>query len=333
MIYRNVKVLGLSSGDYLAKKIAKENNMGYVEAKTTRFADGEIIVTPQSTVRHCHVIVIQSLAKPVNESLMELLICIDALKRANANTITVFIPYYAYARQDRKACAREPITSKLVAKLIEAAGATRVCLIDIHSEQTQGFFDIPADVVLAGCEILYSAISKMNIKNIVVVAPDYGGVKRARQISEQLNCKLAILDKRRPKPNVAQILNILGNVKNKDCIICDDMIDTAGTIVLAAQAIKDAGAKSVTVLATHGVLSGPAIERLTKAFDDKIISKLYISNTIPSVYNFKNEHVKIVDLTSWMAGIIKVLCDNKLSLSEYAEQCRKKIDQKVFAND
>lgn len=333
MLYKNVKIMGLSSGAYLAKKIAKLNKMEYVEAKVSRFADGEICVTPQQTVRHSHVIVFQSLVKPVNESLMELLICIDALKRASANTISVFIPYYAYARQDRKTSGREPITAKLVANLIQAAGATRVCLIDIHSEQIQGFFDIPVDVILAGSELLSSVIKKINLKNAVVVAPDYGSVKRSRKIAEGLNCKLAILDKRRPKPNVAQILHILGNVKGKDCIICDDMIDTAGTIVLASQAIKEAGAKSITVLATHGVFSDPATERLTKAFDDGIITALYVSNTIPLVYNFKNPHLKIVDLSSWMAGIVKVLCDNKLSLSEYAKLCQKKIAQKLSSHN
>lgn len=316
MDFKNVCVLGLSGAKHIIGDVCKNLHIKPIEVVTSHFADGEIMVKPNSTVRHNRVVVIQSLCKPVNETLMELLICIDSLKRASAKEIVVILTYYAYARQDRKASEREPITAKLVAKLLEKAGAQRVITIDIHSQQIQGFFDIPLDSITIAPFILKEAIKNLNRKNLTVVAPDYGSVKRARSVAELINASLAILDKRRPKPNVVEIQNILGEVKNKNCLIVDDMIDTAGTICGGVNAIKKAGAKTVSVIATHGVLSSPAQARLTACFKNKTIDKLYLSNTILHVHNFKSEHVKIVDISKLVANVISVICSKNASLSQ-----------------
>ena len=283
------------------------------------------MVRPEEPVRNQKIFVIQSLTKPVNESLMELLVCLDALKRANAREIVVLLTYYAYARQDRKALGREPISAKLVASWIEKAGADHVIALDIHSDQIQGFFEIPFDTLRIGHLGVAEAIKTLNKNNLCVVSPDYGSVKRAREFSK----KFEMLDKRRPKPNVAEILNILGDVKGKDCLIIDDMIDTAGTICLAAKAIKNVGAKTVNVVATHGILSGPAKERLTQSFKEGSINQLVISNTIPSVYDFKNKHVSVFDISKFIVGVIKVIFSKNLSLSKYANNWIEKIYKKA----
>ncbi|MDR0826066.1 MAG: ribose-phosphate diphosphokinase, partial [Mycoplasmataceae bacterium] len=282
---KEILVMGLSGAKQITKSVCNYLKIKPVPVTVARFADGEIIVRPETSVRYRAITVIQSLTKPVNESLMELLITIDALKRASADAINVVIPYYAYARQDRKTLGREPITSKLVASLLERAGASRVAIIDIHSEQTQGFFDIPMDTLKATFLTVKEAIKKINCKNLTIVSPDYGGVKRARQIAATLNVPLAILDKRRPNPNMAEISNVLGDVKGKDCLISDDMIDTAGTMVAACKVLKDHGAKSITIAVTHGILSDPASERLTKAVKSGVVSNIYVTNSIESVYN------------------------------------------------
>ncbi len=325
----NTKIIGLSNGIELAKNIAKFTKIHLIPTLTHRFADGEIMVVPQETVRHHDIILVQSVCKPVNESLMELLICIDALKKASANSVTVFISYYGYARQDRKSSGREPITAKLVAKLIEAAGADRIMLVDIHSGQIQGFFEIPVDIVYAYPILVSQAIKSLNVSNLCIVSPDYGGVKRARTVSKLLNCDLAILDKRRPKPNVAEIMNVLGNVKGKDCLIIDDMIDTAGTITKAATTIKANGAKSIRVIATHGVLSGEAIKRLKESFAKSEISELYVSNSIPTVNDFNDKHIKVIDLSLWLAGIAKVLISKNQSLSSFSQKCTTNVIDKI----
>ena len=219
--------------------------------------------------------VIQSTSYPVNEHLMQLLIMIDALKRASANTITVVMPYYGYARQDRKARSREPITAKLVANLLETAGANRVIALDLHATQIQGFFDIPIDN-LVGEPILSRYFKEKNIEDLVIVSPDHGGVTRARKMADRLKAPIAIIDKRRPRPNVAEVMNIVGFVEGKTCILIDDMIDTAGTITLAANALKESGALEVYACCTHAVLSGPAIERI----DNSAIKELVITNSI-----------------------------------------------------
>ena len=325
----NVKILGLSGAKKIAKTVGEKLKIKPMRVTISNFADGEILVRPEEPVRNQKIFVIQSLTKPVNESLMELLVCLDALKRANAREIVVLLTYYAYARQDRKASGREPISAKLVALLIEKAGANHVITLDVHCDQIQGFFEIPFDTLKIGNLGVAEAIKTLNKNKLCVVSPDYGCVKRAREFAKKLNCELAILDKRRPKPNVAEILNILGDVKGKDCLIIDDMIDTAGTICLAAKAIKNAGARTVNVIATHAILSGPAKERITQSFKDGSINHLVVSNTIPTVYDFKDKHVTVFDISKFVVGVIKVIFSKNLSLSKYANNWAEKTYKKA----
>ncbi len=245
------------------------------KSSVSRFSDGEIHINIEESVRGSEVYLVQSTSQPANEHVMELLIMIDALKRASAKDINVVIPYYGYARQDRKARSREPITAKLVANLLETAGATRVLTMDLHAPQIQGFFDIPVDQLL-GVPLLSKYFAAKELDDVVVVAPDQGGVVRARKLASQLNAPIAFIDKRRPKPNVAQIMNIVGHIEGKNVIIIDDLIDTAGTITIAAKALKEMGAKGVYACCTHPVLSGPAIERI----ESSPIEELVITNTI-----------------------------------------------------
>jgi ribose-phosphate pyrophosphokinase len=240
-----------------------------------RFSDGEIQINIEESIRGCDVFIIQSTSAPVNEHLMELLIMIDALKRASAKTINIVMPYYGYARQDRKARAREPITAKLAANIIEKAGATRIITLDLHAPQIQGFFDIPIDH-LVGVPILGEYFKSKNLDDVVVVSPDHGGVTRARRLAERLKAPIAIIDKRRPRPNVAEVMNIVGQVEGKTAILIDDMIDTAGTITIGASALIEAGAKEVYACCTHPVLSGPAIERI----QNSTIKELAVTNSI-----------------------------------------------------
>lgn len=273
---QSLKVFSLNSNPALAKEIAEQIGVELGKCSVSRFSDGEIQINIEESIRGCDVYVIQSTSAPVNQHIMELLIMIDALKRASAKTINIVIPYYGYARQDRKARAREPITSKLVANLIETAGATRVIMLDLHAPQIQGFFDIPNDHLL-GVPILSDYFEGKSIEDIVIVSPDHGGVTRARKMADRLKAPIAIIDKRRPKPNVAEVMNIVGNIEGKTAIIIDDIIDTAGTITLAANALVENGAKEVYAACTHPVLSGPAIERIKNSK----IKELVITNTIP----------------------------------------------------
>ena len=265
----------------LAQQIAVRLKMKLSEAEVSKFSDGEISVSIGESVRGCDVFVIQSTSMPTNDNLMELLVMIDALKRASAGRITAVIPYFGYARQDRKARARDPITAKLVADLITTAGADRVLTMDLHAAQIQGFFSIPVDHLL-GVPILAKAIAgEQFIKeagdDLVIVSPDVGSVGRARQMAQKLNKTLAIVDKRRPKANVMEVMNIIGDVKGKRCLIVDDMIDTAGTITQGAKALVDVGgASDVYACCTHPVLSGPAMDRL----QNSVIKKLFLLDTI-----------------------------------------------------
>lgn len=272
----NLKVFSLNSNPELAKEIAKHIGINLGKCSVTSFSDGEIQINIEESIRGCDVYVIQSTSYPVNKHMMELLIMIDALKRASAKTINVVLPYYGYARQDRKARAREPITAKLVANLLETAGATRVISLDLHASQIQGFFDIPVDQLL-GVPILSDYFQTKNLEDIVIVSPDHGGVTRARKMADRLKAPIAIIDKRRPRPNVAEVMNIIGNIDGKTAIIIDDIIDTAGTITLAANALIENGAKEVYACCTHPVLSGPAIERI----ENSSISELVVTNSIP----------------------------------------------------
>lgn len=272
----NLKVFSLNSNVPLAKEIAKVIGVELGKTSVMRFSDGEIQINIEESIRGCDVYVIQSTSAPVNENLMELLIMIDALKRASAKTINIVMPYYGYARQDRKARAREPITAKLVANLLETAGATRVLCLDLHAPQIQGFFDIPIDNLM-GVPILSEYFKNKDlVGDIVVVSPDHGGVTRARKMAERLKAPIAIIDKRRPRPNVAEVMNIVGNIEGKVAILIDDIIDTAGTITLAANALVENGASEVYACCTHPVLSGPAIERI----QNSRIKELVVTNSI-----------------------------------------------------
>ena len=259
-----IKLFAGSSNRPLAEAIAKKLNTTLGGVETGKFSDGETSIHLAETVRGRDLFIIQPTSDPVNDNLMELLIMIDAAKRASAGRITAVIPYFGYARQDRKARSRDPITAKLVADLLTAAGADRVLTMDLHAAQIQGFFNIPLDNLLGG-PTLYNYFSNKMDDSYMVVSPDIGSVNRARKVAERLNCQMAIIDKRRPKANVMEVMNIIGNVEGKKCLLVDDMIDTAGTIVQGAQALVDKGATEIYACCTHAVLSGPAIERLEKS--------------------------------------------------------------------
>ncbi|MEK3800848.1 ribose-phosphate diphosphokinase [Peribacillus sp. FSL H8-0477] len=271
----NLKVFSLNSNFKLAQEIAEAIGVELGKCSVSQFSDGEVQINIEESIRGCDVYVIQSTSQPVNEHLMELLIMIDALKRASAKTINIVMPYYGYARQDRKARAREPITAKLVANLLETAGADRVITLDLHAPQIQGFFDILIDHLM-GVPILADYFEAKNLSDLVIVSPDHGGVTRARKLADRLKAPIAIIDKRRPRPNVVEVMNIVGNIEGKTAILIDDIIDTAGTITLAANALVENGAKEVYACCTHPVLSGPAIERI----ENSKIKELVVTNTI-----------------------------------------------------
>ena len=303
-----IKILAGNSSKELAKKVADYIGVPMAKCEVGTFSDGEISVNISETVRGCDVFVIQSTNSPVNDNLMELLIMIDALRRASAGRITAVIPYYGYARQDRKAKARDPITAKLVANLITAAGADRVLTMDLHAAQIQGYFDIPLDH-LQGGTILADYFNTKSIEDLVVVSPDLGSVTRSRKFANTLNgdVPIAIIDKRRPKANVCEVMNIIGDVKDKNVILLDDMIDTAGTIVNAANALKEFGAKDVYACCTHGVLSGPAIERI----ENSAISELIVLDTIQLPEEKKIDKIKVKTVAPLFGDAIKKIFANE----------------------
>jgi ribose-phosphate pyrophosphokinase len=273
-----IKLFSGNSNPELAERICGTLGTPLGTAKVKTFSDGEILVEIGENVRGRDVYIIQSTCNPTNNNLMELLIMMDALKRASAATITTVIPYYGYARQDRKAAPRTPITSKLVADLITTAGADRVVTVDLHAGQIQGFFNIPVDNLYAAPVILSHLRSRFPDSNeIVMISPDAGGTERARAFAKRLGCTLAVIDKRRTGPNVAEVMHLIGEVRDKTAIILDDMIDTAGTLTQAAKALKEHGAKSIHACATHGVLSGPAIERINASDIESVI----ITDSVP----------------------------------------------------
>lgn len=273
---KKIKIFAGNSNPALAKSICESLGLPLGDAQVNTFSDGEISVNFNETVRGVDVYLIQSTSLPqVNNYLMELLIMIDACKRASAGRITAVIPYYGYARQDRKAKARDPISAKLVANLLTAAGADRILTMDLHAAQIQGYFDIPVDHLVGG-PILSDYFVNLNIQDLVVVSPDLGSVGRARKFAESLDAPIAIIDKRRPKANMSEVMNVIGEVAGKNVILIDDMIDTAGTIVNAAKALRDLGAKDVYACCTHAVLSGPAKERIS----DSVIKELVVLDTI-----------------------------------------------------
>ena len=304
----NLKIFALSSNRPLAQKIADQVGVELGKVSVTQFSDGEIKINIDESIRGDHVYIVQSTSYPVNDNLMELLIMIDALRRASAKTINVVLPYYGYSRQDRKAQSREPITAKLVANMITQAGADRVLTLDLHAAQIQGFFDIPVDHLL-GAPLLANYFLENNFKDkdIVVVSPDHGGVTRARKLAEFLHAPIAIIDKRRPKANVAEVMNIIGEVKGKVAVLIDDMIDTAGTITLAAQAIQDAGALEVYACCTHPVLSGPALDRLNAS----VIKEVVVTDSIQVPEEKTGGKIVQVSVDQLMAEAIKRIHENR----------------------
>ncbi len=303
-----LKIFSLNSNRPLAEKIAAAVGVELGKSSVTQFSDGEIQVNIEESIRGSHVYVIQSTSSPVNDNLMELLIMIDALKRASAKTINVVMPYYGYARQDRKARAREPITAKLVANMLEKAGATRMLTLDLHAVQIQGFFDIPVDHLM-GAPLIADYFMEHGIQgdDVVVVSPDHGGVTRARKLAEYLKSPIAIIDKRRPKANVAEVMNIIGHVEGKICVLIDDMIDTAGTISLAANALQEAGAKEVYASCTHPVLSGPALQRI----EDSAIKRLVVTDSIYLSDDRKIDKIDEISVGELIGDAIKRIHENK----------------------
>jgi ribose-phosphate pyrophosphokinase len=302
---QTIKVFAGNASKDLAVKICEKLNVGLCDAVVGTFSDGEITVNINETVRGADVFVVQSTCAPVNNNLMELLIMIDALKRASAGRITAVIPYYGYARQDRKAKARDPITAKLVADLITSAGADRVLTMDLHAAQIQGYFNIPVDHLI-GVPILAQYFKGLDLKDLVVVSPDLGSVTRARNFANLLDAPIAIIDKRRPKANVSEVMNIIGDIEGKNVILVDDMIDTAGTITQGAKALKDFGAKEVYACCTHPVLSGPAIERI----ENSVIKELVVLDTISLTEEKKSKNIKTLSVAPILGEAIKRIYEN-----------------------
>ena len=309
-----ITVFSLSSSKKLAQDIASILGTKVGDCKVHHFADGEILCEIGESVRGKDVFIVQSTSNPVTENLMEILVLTDALKRASAREITAVIPYFGYARQDRKAKPRQPITSKLVADLLTTAGVNRVVTVDLHAAQIQGFFDIPVDEMQA-LPLLIKYFRKKKVQDLCVVSPDHGGATRARKMSEAFDCPIAIIDKRRPKPNVAEVMGIIGNVEGKNCILIDDMIDTAGTITAGVDMLKQKGAKDVYIACTHGVLSGPAVERLSTCAAKEVV----ITNTIEIPQDKKFDKLFSVSVAGLLAHTIENI-ENDLPVSDVLTQ-------------
>ena len=307
----NITVFALSSSKDLAKSIAEQLGTTVGKCDVHHFADGEILVEIGESVRGKDVFIVQSTSNPVTENLMEILVLADALKRASAKEVTAIMPYFGYARQDRKAKPRQPITSRLVADLLTV---TRVVTIDLHAAQIQGFFDIPVDEMQA-LPLICKYFKNKNIEDLCIVSPDHGGATRARKMSELLDCPIAIIDKRRPKPNIAEVMGIIGDVSGKNCILIDDMIDTAGTIVAGASVLKEKGAKDVYIACTHGVLSGPAIQRL----NDCVAKEVVITDTIAIPEDKEFDKLVQISVAELLAHTIESI-ENNLPVSDVFTQ-------------
>ncbi|MDR1976932.1 MAG: ribose-phosphate pyrophosphokinase [Campylobacteraceae bacterium] len=301
---RGYKVFAGTANLEFARQVAKNLSLPLSDAQVHTFSDGEISVQVSESVRGKDIFIIQSTCSPANDNLMELLILTDALRRSSANSITAVIPYFGYARQDRKAAPRVPITAKLISNMLQAAGINRVVTIDLHAGQIQGFFDIPVDN-LYGSVVFYNYVMNKNFKNLVVASPDIGGVARARAFAKKLSVDMVIVDKRREKANESEVMNIIGEVDGKNIILVDDMIDTAGTIVKAAAALKEKGAISVMACCTHAVLSGAAYEKL----NNKALDELIVTDTIP----LKQEHekIKVLSVAPLFAEVIRRVYHNE----------------------
>lgn len=301
---RGYKIFSGSANEEFAKKISKYLSLPLSDAGVKRFSDGEISIQIDESVRGKDVFIIQSTCAPTNDSLMELLIMTDALRRSSASSITAIIPYFGYARQDRKASPRVPITAKLVANLIESAGVDRVATIDLHAGQIQGFFDIPVDN-LYGSIIFNDYIKNKNYKNPIIASPDIGGIARARSVAKALGLDIVIVDKRREKANESEVMNVIGDVKDKEVILVDDIIDTAGTIVKAAEVFKNKGAKSVIACCTHPVLSGIAYERIAKDALDELV----VTDTIPLKQQM--DKIKVLSVAPIFGEVIRRVYHNE----------------------
>ena len=307
-----MKIIACNSNRPLAEAISDYLKTPLTKASIRRFSDMEVFAEIHENIRGEDVFVIQSTSYPANDNLMELLVTIDALKRASARRITAVMPYFGYARQDRKTGPRTPISAKLVANLIESAGADRVLTMELHAGQIQGFFDIPVDNLFATPIFARHAKKKIKSKNLICVAPDVGGTERARALGKLLNVGLAIVDKRRPKPGQSQVMNVIGDVKGKTCIIVDDIIDSGGTIVNAAKALKDRGAKEVYVYITHGVLSGEAVKKIKNS----VIKNLVITDTIDNMNRTKGvKNIEVLSISGLMGEAIKRI-SNSTSVSD-----------------
>jgi ribose-phosphate pyrophosphokinase len=302
----------------MAAEIAKHLGIEVGAAHVGRFSDGEVTVEINQNVRARDVFVVQSTCAPTNESLMELLIMVDALKRASAERISAVIPYFGYARQDRRPrSSRVPISAKLVADLLQTAGVARVLTMDLHADQIQGFFDIPVDNIYAS-PVLLGDLRTKNYEDLIVVSPDVGGVVRARALAKQLGCDLAIIDKRRPKANVSEVMNVIGDIDGRNCVIMDDMIDTAGTLVKAAEVLKARGAKKVYAYCTHPIFSGPAIERISKG---DALDEVVVTNTIPlSEAGMACQKIRQLTVAPLIAETIQRIASGESVMSLFSEQ-------------
>ncbi|MEX8519870.1 MAG: ribose-phosphate pyrophosphokinase [Leptothrix sp. (in: b-proteobacteria)] len=301
----------------LAQEIASDLRIDLGRAAIGRFSDGEVTIEIQQNVRARDVFVVQSTCAPTNENLMELLLMVDALKRASAGRITAVMPYFGYARQDRRPrSTRVPISAKVVANMLEVAGVNRVLTMDLHADQIQGFFDIPVDNIYAS-PVLLSDLQSKRYEDLVVVSPDVGGVVRARALAKQLGCDLAIIDKRRPKANISEVMHVIGEIDGRNCVIMDDMIDTAGTLVKAAEVLKERGAKSVFAYCTHPVFSGPAIERIKNSHLDEVV----ITNTIPLRGDaIDTGNIRQLSVAFLFAETIRRISDGESVTSLFSEQ-------------
>ncbi len=316
MVHENLMVFTGNANPELAAGVAAELRIPVGKAVVTRFSDGEIMVEINENVRGKDVFVLQSTCAPTNDHLMEVMLMVDALKRASAGRITAVVPYFGYSRQDRRPrSARVAISAKVVANMLQEAGVERVLIMDLHADQIQGFFDIPVDNVYASPILLSDLVSKQ-YDDLLVVSPDVGGVVRARALAKRLNCDLAIIDKRRPKANVSEVMNVIGEVEGRNCVIMDDMVDTAGTLTKAAEVLKERGAKKVVAYCTHPVLSGPAVDRIGKSPLDELV----VTDTIPlSAEAKKNPKIRQLSCAPLLAETIRRISKGDSVMSLFAE--------------
>ena len=298
----NTKIIALSASVDMAHKIAEILGINVMPSTVVHFSDGEIMFEGQESFRGCNVYIVQSTCYPVTEHLMEVLVAIDACKRGSAKSITCIMPYFGYARQDRKAKPRQPISARLVADLLTVAGANRIVCTDLHASQIQGFFNIPVDEVTS-TPLYYRYFTNMHLEDVVCVSPDHGGVVRTSRLAERMRAPIAIIDKRRPRPNEAELIGIVGDIKDKNCIIVDDIVDTAGTLCLAANKLKELGARNVYACISHAILSGPAIERIQNSGIDKLV----VTDTIPLPKEKQIDKIEVLSLAPMYADIIEAL--------------------------